>query len=576
MSASLVPLFQARTGWTNEERAQFARIERLLEDAGFAIDVEHGLSDEGEPWCVFCSRATGDVVIHVACIDGRFMFDSTALPRPIEGASFQRCAERFFEDASLPMPLNERKGRVYLHPSALLASLFITILLYAHATSEQPLFATDPVDVDEEDDALQTPEAALALRLKAIAQQVAEFAQAPDTAQAAQQGYVNPALAAIPAGMALAVIAIAQDLAHAEESGAILGDETSLALMPAPEGESQVALPPEPEVEAAEDAQGEDAAARLQADLARLAAAAAAEAAPEGVARLAPEGEPGSAEGGDLFDELISISRAIEAGALAAVDLLAGTDLGDALGLPAEEGASRAGEPAEEAPIYLTEVFQDFLDIQISAIGDAFAFALGGRVIDVEVVSLADAAFERFERAFLAEFAEAAEIESLGLDGAAEMASFGREADDAAGFGPVAPGAGARVPAGPTLVSAGLDDGQGIELATRELPVSAPRDERRVVSVEEAKALILDFMDAVGDNDILLRDGGPLPAATDLDGLLDGLLSGGRDATFLDASLHDRGSLEVNSRELTAEHIYLDDHTKLTFYALGTDFDGFL
>ncbi len=233
MTASLVSLFQPRQGWTNDERAQFARIERLLEDAGFGVDVEHGLSDEGEPWCVFCSRITGDVVIHVACIDGRFMFDSSTLPRPIEGASFTRCAERFFEDVSLPMPLAQRRDRVLLHPSALLASLFITVLLYAQATTEQPLFDAEPVDVDDPDSAAQQL-SPMALRIRAIAQQVADYVNGsengPQAAQSAAQAYVNPMLASIPAGMAFAVIAIAQDLASAEA-----------ALTPLLDGESRLA-----------------------------------------------------------------------------------------------------------------------------------------------------------------------------------------------------------------------------------------------------------------------------------------------------------------------------------------------
>ena len=217
MSASLHRLVRQRQGWTNAERAHFARIERLLADTGLAVDVEHGQTDEGDPWCVFCARASGDVVIHAACIDGRFMIDSPMLPRPIEGRSFERCAERFFEDCRLPMALSERRNAVMLHPSALLASLFITILLYAEAQSGQGLFGADAVDADG-DPAAAERATAPALRLKTLAQQAADYAAGSETGQQhGQHAAGNAAMAAVPAGMALAAIAIAEDLARAQE-----------------------------------------------------------------------------------------------------------------------------------------------------------------------------------------------------------------------------------------------------------------------------------------------------------------------------------------------------------------------
>lgn len=238
MAATLHAFIRPRRGWGNEERAQFLRIQRLLENAGLAVEVEMGVTEEGDPWCVFCSRVTGDVIIHAARIDGRYMFDSSALARPIEGRSFMNCAERFFEDATLPMPLSERRNNGFMvHPSAMLASVFLTIILYAHATSEHALFEAEPVNADEgTESAAWRP----LLKLKMIAQQVADYlasneAQTP-TAQAQQaQGWVN----AVPAGMAVAVIAIAHDL----EIGALLMEERD-ALAATAAGTEIHAIPP--------------------------------------------------------------------------------------------------------------------------------------------------------------------------------------------------------------------------------------------------------------------------------------------------------------------------------------------
>lgn len=219
MSASVVGLFQPRTGWSNSERAQFARIERLLADSGIEVDVEHGLTDEGEPWCVFCSRATGEVVIHAACIDGRFMIDSMVLPEPIQGVSFEACARRFFDDHSLPVPLTpaQRRDTVLMHPSALLASLFLTFMLYAEALSNRDL-ARDAsgsgVPDRVEFDATGARDPGLVERLKGLVEQIAEAVAAGDLSGPAVQSSQAGGQAAVimNAGVTLAVVALIQDI----------------------------------------------------------------------------------------------------------------------------------------------------------------------------------------------------------------------------------------------------------------------------------------------------------------------------------------------------------------------------
>lgn len=567
MTASLVTLFQSRNGWTNEERAQFARIERLLDDAGFAVDVEHGLSDEGEPWCVFCSRITGDVIIHVASIDGRFMFDSSTLPRPIEGASFQRCAERFFEDVSLPMPLAERKGRVYLHPSAMLASLFITVLLYAQATTEVPLFDTEAVDVDDPD-APVTPTNPLALKLKAIAAQVAEFANA-DTQQANQQTYVNPAMAAIPAGMALAVIAIAQDLANAEESGLLLDEEVLLALATEARAQTDLAAPEAgiAEVEpAAEDAETQG---RLHGDAAALGEAAAEEAEPI-------TGEMVSAAVEAEVDAILAGLVAVAEDIGEAVDGLASLAALDSLGFALEGDAPAQADAQADGPSLALaavsgaetalELFQSVFDPSGVIGADSFAFELEGRVLDIDIVVIAEAAFEEFEMALaqrvLAAGAAEFAVGDLGSDGyGSDVAAGGWQSEGGELARPVETAS-----ADPSLSSPA-------PLYPRRAPDAATD---RIVSLGEAKALVVDFMEAVGDTGIFASDGASLDTAEGLDGLLDGLLASGNDTTFFDSSLYNRGSIDFGSRNLHAEYVYLEDNTKLTFYGHQADFDGFI
>jgi len=351
MAASLHRLFRQRQGWTNAERAQFARIERLLADTGLAVDVEHGESDEGEPWCVFCAQASGDVMIHAACIDGRFMIDSPMLPRPIEGRSFERCAERFFEDCRLPMALSDRRNAVMLHPSALLASLFLTILLYAQASGEQTLFGIDPVDADADPAGGSAPGQGqgLTLRLKALAQQIADYVSGSETGQP-QPAAGGAAMAAIPAGMALAAIAIAEDLARAgvheaEATGASLpsGGESGaegdrLALKPGEEGaDAPEAQERRASEQAAADAVTEQDEPEARLNLAALTGPAAAADASAAVAM--PDTDAG---------EPVSLTGAVAAIGAALSDAVDGFDL-DLPDLAALFGAVEEGETGDAA-----------------------------------------------------------------------------------------------------------------------------------------------------------------------------------------------------------------------------------
>jgi hypothetical protein len=583
MSAALVPLLRRRQGWTNEERAQFARIERLLEDAGFAVDIEHGLSDEGDPWCVFCARATGEVLIHVARIDGRVMFDSTALPRPIEGVSFERCAERFFEDVSLPMPVNERRGKVYLHPSAMLASLFITILLYAQATIEQPLFDEPAIDVDDPD----APESAvgpLAVRLKALAQQVAEFVAAPENKDATAQAYVNPAMAAIPAGMALAVIAIAQDLANAAELSWTDEESTALALLASavvhPEETRQA--PPPGDAPAAEEMAEDASAGELPFGESPAADRGEAEAAraDEGEAPVDPElAAAPTGSRGDALGGIVSLARLADG--LGLVEWLSRPEPEEASGPAARGSEARDGA---EAVFGIEAAVAALVEFDLGEVADSFAFDLSGHVVELEVVRVSEAVFKRVAHALLelpgadtlALLGDAAEdgggdALGAGRDGAAgvvrELAGLfeGALPDGARPGGSGAVDRRALVPdatersgfvasatGGPAREDGPAADGGGAPGVGAPAPPSMP-DGARVVSLEEFEALRLGYLEAVGD---------AVELSTGAHG----------DRLFLDDSITEH----VRSSDIHVEHVYLEDGSKVSFLGTAWDFDGFV
>ena len=126
--STVIPLFRpasARQGnWSQQELAEFYRVEAALLRAGFSIASEHGLSDEGEPWFVFC-RPDGDALIHFAKIDGSYLIASEALDRPVRGADFRTLIDQIarLHPHLLPIPAAGTGTTLVVHPAALLAAL---------------------------------------------------------------------------------------------------------------------------------------------------------------------------------------------------------------------------------------------------------------------------------------------------------------------------------------------------------------------------------------------------------------------------------------------------------------------
>jgi hypothetical protein len=150
--------------WTNQELADLYRVESLLVQAGIKMSTGRGVTDENDPWFVFC-REDGDVFVHLARADGRYLLDSPGLSGLLEGPDFatlidtfvkQLAALRANDDKSNVVsfrPKMLRDKSVHLHPSILLAALIWTLYLasddIASATEAASDLAEDmilPVD----------------------------------------------------------------------------------------------------------------------------------------------------------------------------------------------------------------------------------------------------------------------------------------------------------------------------------------------------------------------------------------------------------------------------------------------
>ncbi|SDA21048.1 hypothetical protein SAMN02799622_02620, partial [Methylobacterium sp. UNC378MF] len=118
------PASTSQGGWSQQELAEFYRVEAALIRAGLQIGSEQGLSDEAEPWFVFC-RPDGDAIMHFARIDGSYVIASDVLDSPMRGSDFRalinQVAQRY--PGLLPIPQGADGTKLAVHPAALLAAL---------------------------------------------------------------------------------------------------------------------------------------------------------------------------------------------------------------------------------------------------------------------------------------------------------------------------------------------------------------------------------------------------------------------------------------------------------------------
>jgi len=122
--------------WTNDELAELYRVVDILARAGLVVETDLGLSDEGDPWFVFCRADTGDVIAHFARIDGQFVAASVAVDKTYKGANFRQIVDKMVESQPLLLPPPRPGTRLFLHPAVILTAFVATALAFserAHA-----------------------------------------------------------------------------------------------------------------------------------------------------------------------------------------------------------------------------------------------------------------------------------------------------------------------------------------------------------------------------------------------------------------------------------------------------------
>src|SRR5271163_3895311 len=112
--------------WTDQELAEFYRVEASLVRANIPIETDRGRSDEGDPWFVFCNANTAEIIVHFARFDGTYVVAGPALDSCARGRDFRALIEAQIASHPLVIPKSASDGKVFLHPAALLIVLVAT------------------------------------------------------------------------------------------------------------------------------------------------------------------------------------------------------------------------------------------------------------------------------------------------------------------------------------------------------------------------------------------------------------------------------------------------------------------
>ena len=118
-----------KQSWSNQEVADFYRAVDILKRAGLDVDVDSGVTDEGEPWFVFVREPDGEVLAHFAHINGEFIAVSSMNHEVYKGADIRQIVDQMLDRHPVIMPKNSGGTSLLLHPTAavtaFLAAAFI-------------------------------------------------------------------------------------------------------------------------------------------------------------------------------------------------------------------------------------------------------------------------------------------------------------------------------------------------------------------------------------------------------------------------------------------------------------------
>ncbi len=151
MAAQVLSFFQRSpryapapaTDWTQQELAEFYRVESALMRAGIRVGTDRGMSDENEPWFVFYRADDGEVVIHFARIDGEYLIAGPAYEEIARGFDFTALVRNMVARHPL-IRRSDNNSNLSIHPAALLVAVVGTAFFKTGEARAAETGATNP------------------------------------------------------------------------------------------------------------------------------------------------------------------------------------------------------------------------------------------------------------------------------------------------------------------------------------------------------------------------------------------------------------------------------------------------
>ena len=148
MSSSVIPFRKKvdAVGWRHDELAECYRVVGLLARSGLPVSIDSGLTDEGEPWAIVLREDTGDVLLHMARLDGSFVVVSAAGPVAQRGESLRAVLDTAVQTGGLAM-LTRRSAAadseiLRLHPTTLIAAFIAAAWVHTETSQADLLQAS--------------------------------------------------------------------------------------------------------------------------------------------------------------------------------------------------------------------------------------------------------------------------------------------------------------------------------------------------------------------------------------------------------------------------------------------------
>lgn len=138
------PRPQVRVGppWTTAELGELFRVAHVLRQSGMTIETDMGLSDEGDPWFVFYSVQSEDVIAHFARINGEIVVHGLSSGGVVSGINLHDVVRQLQPVQTMERQQTSQTDRsVVLHPFMLLVAFVAASFL---ATEESQ--AAAPVE----------------------------------------------------------------------------------------------------------------------------------------------------------------------------------------------------------------------------------------------------------------------------------------------------------------------------------------------------------------------------------------------------------------------------------------------